>query len=350
MMPAYKHTGILAAGVAIPRSRIRLSEISRNRGAIDHARFGEAAKSVSGRDEDAATLGVEAAINALHRSCCPAHELRAVFFGSESKPYAVKPAAVTVASAIGAGPDIAAADLEFACKAGTEALRTALLHAAVSTGTRALAVAADCAQSRPGDELEYTAGAGAAAFVVGSAKDAIAIVEATTAIATDTLDFFRRAGQSFPVHGHRFTGQPAYFAHTLECASKILDETKLRPADFAHAVLHQPNGRFPREVAKMLGFSSSQIEAGMLVDSIGNTYAASSLLGLAAVLDVAEPGQLILCVSYGSGAGADGFVFRVTSRISERRNLAPRVREYVAQSEFVDYATYLRLTGAIRTS
>ena len=132
------HAGIIFTGAAIPRFRIRLGEICRHRQMPDQEKFGEQAKSVPGADEDSATLAAEAAINALRRCGGSPRELRAVFLGSESKPYAVKPAAVTVASAIGAGPHIAAADLEFACNAGTQALRTALLHAAVSTGIKAV--------------------------------------------------------------------------------------------------------------------------------------------------------------------------------------------------------------------
>ena len=52
---------------------------------------------------------------------------------------------------------------------------------------------------------------------------------------------------------------------------------------------------------------------------IGNTYAGSALVGLTAVLDVADPGDRILLVSYGSGAGSDAFSLRVTERLPDRR-------------------------------
>jgi hypothetical protein len=108
---------------------------------------------------------------------------------------------------------------------------------------------------------------------------------ASLSFVTDTPDFFRRAHMRYPEHGMRFTGGPAYFHHTLGCARALLDELKLKPSDFRWAVFHQPNPRFPREVAKELGFKQAQIERSLVCKRIGNTYAGSSLLGLAAVLD-----------------------------------------------------------------
>ena len=51
-----------------------------------------------------------------------------------------------------------------------------------------------------------------------------------------------------------------------------------------------------------LGFPECQWKSGLLVEEIGNTYAGSALVGLTAILDIATAGQLILVVSYGSGA------------------------------------------------
>ena len=62
-----------------------------------------------------------------------------------------------------------------------------------------------------------------------------------------------------------------------------------KPEDYDYAVFHQPNGKFPVRVAKQLGFSEKQIEVGLLTPFIGNTYSGAVPLGLAAILDVAEP-------------------------------------------------------------
>ena len=67
-------------------------------------------------------MSIEAARNALARAGIDPGELRAVWVGSESHPYSVKPSGTVVAEAIGATPHIQSADMEFACKAGTEAV------------------------------------------------------------------------------------------------------------------------------------------------------------------------------------------------------------------------------------
>ncbi|NIV72881.1 MAG: hydroxymethylglutaryl-CoA synthase, partial [Calditrichae bacterium] len=64
----------------------------------------------------------------------------------------------------------------------------------------------------------------------------------------------------------------------------------MKPADFAHAVFHQPNGKFPLRAGKKLGFSKAQMETGLLCPIIGNTYSGSSPLGLTAIFDIAKPG------------------------------------------------------------
>jgi len=117
--------------------------------------------------------------------------------------------------------------------------------------------------------------------------------------------------------------------------------------DYAYAVFHQPNVKFPSTAAKKLGFSREQIASGLLSNEIGNAYAGSSLLGLAAVLDVAAPGERVLMVSYGSGAGSDAFSLRLTERVVERQGRAPRTRDYIARRTVIDYGTYARFAGKL---
>ena len=103
----------------------------------------------------------------------------------------------------------------------------------------------------------------------------------------------------------------------------------------------------PVLVAKALGFKPEQIEAGLLVPWIGNTYAGSALVGLTAVLDTAQPEDRILLVSYGSGAGSDVFSLRTTEHLIKRRLEAPYTQEYVERRTEVDYATYSRYRGKL---
>jgi hydroxymethylglutaryl-CoA synthase len=210
-----------------------------------------------------------------------------------------------------------------------------------------LAIGMDTAQGRPGDALEYTAAAGGAAFLLGPAADSLAVIESTYSYVTDTPDFWRRAYQKYPEHGQRFTGEPAYFKHITSAAKTYMEATNTTAGDYKYAVFHQPNTKFPNRVAKNLGFSPEQIAPGLLVPVIGNTYSGAAIIGLTGILDVAEPGERVLVVSFGSGAGSDAFSVLVTDQIRERRDLAPKTQEYIARRTEIDYATYARMRGKL---
>jgi hydroxymethylglutaryl-CoA synthase len=338
--------GIIGYGAYIPRYRLPAAEVSRV-WAGGKAALPVKEKAVAGLDEDVITMSIEAARNALNRAGIPAGLLRAVWVGSESHPYAVKPSGTVVAEAIGASPSILAGDWEFACKAGTEAMVAAMGLVGSCMADYALAIGMDTAQGRPGDALEYTAASGGAAYVIGPAENALATIEATLSYVTDTPDFWRRAEAKYPEHGQRFTGDPAYFRHITEAGSRLMKAMGLEAKDFTYAVFHQPNTKFPQRAASMLGFSDEQIKPGLLCPVIGNTYAGASLVGLAATLDIAQPGDKILMVSFGSGAGSDAFVIQVTGAIEERRNKAMLTQDYIARRTQIDYATYTRFRGKI---
>ena len=343
--------GIVGYGAYVPRHRIKLEEIAKVWGA-DAPSFRKGLmlreKSVPTPDQDTITMSVESARHAVKRAGIDPARIGAVYVGSESHPYAVKPSGTVVAEALGATPHVHCADLEFACKAGSEAMFVGLSHVRAGHMDLALAVGADTSQGAPGDALEYSASAGAAAFLFGR-ENLLAVCEDTFAFMTDTPDFWRREHQFYPRHAGRFTGEPSYFKHVLSCARGLMEQAGVTPDDLQWAVFHQPNGKFPMRAAKELGFPREKVEEGWLCPTLGNTYSGSSPMGLTAVLDVARPGDRILMVSYGSGAGSDGFLWRVTDRITEVQDLAPRTRAQLEKDPlYIDYATYAKYRGKIR--
>ncbi|MCK4766629.1 MAG: hydroxymethylglutaryl-CoA synthase [Candidatus Aminicenantes bacterium] len=342
--------GIVGYGTHIPRSRIKVEEIAKVWGA-DAAAFKKGLnlneKSVPAPDEDCATLSVNAARNAVKRAGIDPQDIGAVYVGSESHPYAVKPTGTIVSEALGACPYVHTADLEFACKAGTEGMYIALNLVKAGEMPYALAIGADTSQGAPGDALEYSAAAGAAAFIVG-AEDLAAELVDTHCYMTDTPDFWRREHAHYPQHGGRFTGQPAYEKHVFGATNAILEKTNMKPEDFDYCIFHQPNGKFPVNAAKKLGFTEAQYKYGLLSPTLGNTYSGSSPMGLAATLDEAKPGELILLVSYGSGSGSDAFIFRATERLLEIRDKAPRVRKQLDEHKiYIEYGAYAKFRRKI---
>src|SRR4030042_63004 len=191
--------GIVGYGAYVPRYRLPAKEVARiwtdGTGALPIKE-----KSVPGLDEDVATMSIEAARNALLRAGVSPEEIRAVWVGSESHPYAVKPTSTIVAEAIGAVPNVQAADWEFACKAGTEAMVAAIGLVGSGTAHYALAIGMDTAQGRPGDALEYTAGAGGAAFLLGPAEESLAIIEGTFSHLYQSAYFWGGEYQKYPEH------------------------------------------------------------------------------------------------------------------------------------------------------
>ena len=342
--------GIVGYGSYVPAYRVKLDEIARQWGKDPEPitrGLQVFEKTVPGQDEDTITIAVQAAKYALRRARINPAEIGAVYIGSESHPYAVKPSGTVLIDALGIGPDVHVADYEFACKAGTEAMFVAYSHVLAGHMKYALGIGADTSQGAPGDALEFTASAGGSAFIFGRER-VVAEVEHTYSYTSDTADFWRREGRMYPMHGGRFTGEPAYFRHLLSAARGILEQSGLKPEDFAFAVFHMPNGKFPMKAGKILGFTPRQLKPGLVVTHIGNTYSGSSPTGFSATLDVAQPGDRILLVSFGSGAGSDAFVFRVTDEIEAVRHLAPTFQQVSQRTKFyLNYGEYVKYRGKI---
>jgi len=347
--------GIVGYGAYVPKYRITVQEIAKTWGKDGKkiaAGLNVQEKAVACFDEDACTIAVEAARRAVKASGISAQKIGAVYVGSESHPYAVKPTASIVADAINAGPELTAADLEFACKAGTAGIQMCMglvLSDMPDWIDYGLAIGTDTAQGRPGDALEYTAASGGAAYLIGKKPaEIIASIDATFSYTTDTPDFWRRQHAEFPRHAGRFTGEPAYFKHVVNAAEGLMAKAGKTPKDFDYAVFHQPNGKFPMRAAKMLGFEKEKVIQGLITPFIGNTYSGSTLVGLASVLDAAKPGDKIIAVSYGSGAGSDAFALTVKKPI-EKKRADPPVLEMIKEKEYLSYAQYAKFRKKLKS-
>jgi hydroxymethylglutaryl-CoA synthase len=338
----YDVPGIVGYGVYTSRFRIKEGTLER---------------SVPFIDEDAVTAAVEAGKLTLIHSGVDSSLVGKIYVGSESNPYAVKPIASKVAQVLKLGEEdedvqgVDAVDTEFACKAGSSMFKDAssLVNYPNSGVKYAMVIGADNSQAAPrgcpGGELDAFVGYGGSAYLFGK-SDVIAEIEGWYSCTSDTTDFWRRDGEPFPMHGGRFTGDPAYFKHVRKAATKLMERLNLKPDDLDYFVAHQPNPQFPVKIAKELGFKDDQYAASLQIRQFGNTYSACSLIGLAAVLDIAKPEARILVTSYGSGAGSDAYLLRTTSQLSDKRRRQKMSVRYQAESpflEYVDYTTYRRL-------
>jgi hydroxymethylglutaryl-CoA synthase len=338
----YENAGIVGYGVYTSRFRIKENGMER---------------AVPFIDEDAVTAAVEAGKLALIHSGVDNALVGKVYVGTESNPYAVKPIASKVAQVLKLGEEdddvqaVDAVDTEFACKAASSMFKdaAALVNYPKSDMKYAMVIGADNSQSAPrgcpGGELDLFVGYGGSAYIFGK-YDVIAEIEGWYSCTSDTPDFWRRDSERYPLHGGRFTGDPAYFKHVRKATTKLMEKLDLKPSDVNYFVAHQPNPQFPVKIAKELGFKPDQYEVSLQVNKFGNTYSGCSPVGLAAVLDVAKPEEQILITSYGSGAGSDSYLLRTTDQlISKRRRQKVNIK-YQAENpfiEYVDYSTYRRL-------
>lgn len=331
-------TGITGIGFYVPRQRIRVADIANVWGKRSHEieqSLGITEKAVATASEDSLTMAYESSHMALQTS---PGQIDMVLFGSESPPYAVNPASTILGELLGIGNRYLAYDTQFACKAATGALISAIGMVESKQIRRALVVASDKATSKPHDALEYTAASGSVSLIVGT-DDVLFHIEGWESYSSDTPDFWRREGIKYPSHGGRFTGKPSYFRHISGSVTTLLTKLSYTPKDFEYVVFHMPNGKFPRQVAVQLGFSPEQIKKSLVVQELGNSYTASALMGLVSVSDSIQPGQRILFASYGSGAGSDAFVLTATKKITSARI---HFSEAIQNKTYISYPEYLK--------
>ena len=313
--------GIISYGAYVPRVRMdidilaeqwQLSKELKNVYKLN----GRQILAVNDTDEDTVTLAIEAAERALQYAPTKSKPT-SLLIGSESHPYAVKASSAIVAEALGINPSSFTVDLEFACKGGTAALFLTLGLVEGQKIKEGLAIGADCPQSAPGSILEASVGCGASAFLVGSGSKVIATITHTASATSDLSDFWRRDGSQFPSVVGKFSAQEGYVEHTMMVVADLLEKSGMNAQDCAYLCLHQPYQSLPLATAKKLGFKRSQVQTGITAARIGNTYSSACLLSLCAALEKAQPGDKIILASFGSGAGADGFILEVQEAIGD---------------------------------
>jgi len=374
---SHGRVGIVGYGVYIPWERIETAKIVRERErkrgqelekVLEKVRNGLLLreKSLAGHTEDTITIATEAAENAVRMAGISPDEIGSVTVGSESKPYAVGTIARHVASFIGVGENVFIADLEGACNSGMQGV--GFVDAEIRSGRikYGLAIGADVAQAEKGDPLEYSAGAGAAALVLGK-TDLVATIEDIAPYSSLFMDFWRRDESPFPKHFGRTTVE-AYMSHVIGAISNLfrkLDELTLR--DFDAITFHQPSGYLPMKTCNALTQDKipfvddpslaermrlteedidRKVKPWLTVLHTGNTYAASTMVSLASVLDSSEPGDRVLAVSYGSGAYSNATWFEVQEGIEAKKGRVVGVDDYIKRKTEIKIDTYQDLIKA----
>jgi hydroxymethylglutaryl-CoA synthase len=324
-------SAITSVGAYAPRFRISAEAFEEAWGQFHAA--GVTEKAVPSADEDALTMGYEAATRALEAAEIDPDEIDWLAFASSRPPEAEEDLTARLGAMLALSESATRQVFTGSTRAGTRAL-WAGLDALEADSTTALVVAADAPKGDPDDGIDHAAGAGAAAFVLE--RDGPAEI-------TD------RAEYAAPYPGTRFrnTGEDATqelgvtqydrqaFTETIGGAVSGLEADP----DPEAVAIQAPDGKLPYRAASAAGVGTDEIQAAAPVHELGDLGAASVPVSLATALE--DGYESILSVSHGSGAGADAFVVEADGDVP--------VAAALEGDDPLSYAEYLRQRGVVTT-
>ena len=332
--------GIVSYGAYVPRLRISRAEYQKAWGSCG-ADIKE--KAVPEFDEDTLTMGVEAAKNCLRN--IGTGNIGSLALASTSFPYEEKVLSGTVASMLGLSEHLFTAEYAQSTQAGLEAFITTAQVLENARFDRAMVISSDAPVALPKDTIEHGLGAGAAAFLLGKENIIAEIEYCTSYVAENMGERYRINGKNFisDIGIKNFTGI-AFSELATKAAHDVFQTLGRNSKDYRFFVIQEMDGKYPRSIARKLGFSEEQINPALLYTQIGDAGAAGALLSLASVLDVAVVGDKILMVGYGSGAGSKAISFNVKAN-RERMNVP--LRQQLEKKKSIDYVQYLKLKRQI---
>ena len=307
--------GILSWGAHLPYRRLDRSTIS----AVAGTGGGKGTRSVASFDEDATTMGVEAARSAVERSTVAPESL---WFSTVAVPYLDKTNATTIHAALRLDSHVAAFDANGSVKSAVGAL-----HAALSMDAPALVVSSDLRSGLPGSTDESAGGDGAAALLVGSSSHGVLLAEyiARGTATEEFLDRWRTPGDNRSKLWEERFGETRYAALAPKAWAAALAQAGLQASDVDHLVVAGTHDRANTSVARSLGARTEAL-VDSLAATVGNTGAAHPALLLAAALESATPNQVIALVVLADGV--EVMIFRTTDALAAyepRRTVAAQV-------------------------
>lgn len=349
--------GITSFGAYIPWNRLNRKAIFAATGWLNGATAGYAKgeKAVASHDEDSLSMGVAAGMDCLKALHQTGHDRPAgtLYLASTTLPYRERQNAAIAAAALGLPEDIRTADFSGSVRSGTSAL-IAAAESVNAGGDDALVCASDCRPGKPGSAQEHIYGDGAAAVLLGK-SGVIASLEATYSVTKDFVGSRRSDTEQFDrVWEERWVRDEGYGRFIPSAIKGLLEKAGLKTGDLAKIVCPCPFAAVHTAIAKAVGADPARLQDTLLA-TVGDTGSAHALLMLAAALEEAKPGDLILVAGYGSGC--DALLFKVTPEIEEFRKRAGgrgvkgslgRRRELTSYEKFAAFRGVLPMDVGIR--
>lgn len=326
--------GILSWGTHLPYRRLDRSTIA----AVASAGGGKGTRSVASFDEDATTMGVEAARSALARAggATPA----SIWFSTVAVPYLDKTNATTIHAALRLGTEVGAYDVNGSVRSAVGAL-----HAGLSSDAPALVVSSDLRSGLPGSTDEAGGGDGAAALLVGGSTHGVLLADfiGRGVASEEFLDRWRVPGDNRSKLWEERFGETRYAALAPSAWAAALSGAGLTASDVDHLIVTGTHDRANSSVARSLGVRPEAL-VDSLARTIGNTGAAHPALLLASALEAARPQQVIALVVLADGV--EVLLLRTTDALA---TFAP-VRTVAAQVHAggpITYGRYLAWRGML---
>ncbi|SFB67648.1 hydroxymethylglutaryl-CoA synthase [Halobiforma haloterrestris] len=315
---------VASVGAYAPRYRLPADGVEEVWGQFHGAGISETA--VPAADEDALTMAAEAARLALSEGSVEPADVPRLLLATTTPPLEEGAVAARLASFLGCEDTVETRTFTAGTRAGVDALATGL-----EGDGPALVVASDAPRGAPDDEVEHAGGAGAAAFLLTADGGGPIRGRAERTAATPGTRF-RPAGSD------ETTGlgiAPYDRSAFTDAVAAVADDLEADLGDADAVALQSPNGKLPYRAAGPLGVETAAIREGTTVHDLGDTGAASPLLGFASALEAG--GESVVLIGYG-GDGAAAIAFDVG-------DVAVATR--LEGAETLSYGEYLRTRGDI---
>jgi 3-hydroxy-3-methylglutaryl CoA synthase len=322
--------GIIAWGGYLPAFRLSRAAV-----AAVHGGAGKGSRAVAAYDEDTTTMGVEAARIALSTlDQIPGAD---VLFATTAPAYADKTNATAVHAALGLTADSAAYDLAGGLRSGAGVLRIA-----AGSSAPTLAVLSDLRIGLPGSPDERAHGDGAAAFLCGEGREVAAEYLGSGTTSGEFLDRWREPGSSRPQLWEERFALGQYRELAAQAWAAGLKSAGLTDDEVTMVAVVGTHGRSVTAVTKERAAAGRKVARDLTAD-VGMTGAAHVGLALAAMLDEAQPGDVIAVQSLADGS--DVLFFRATAAILARRPQPSVVAQLPGRE--VAYTRYLTWRGML---
>ena len=337
--------GIHAFGGYVPRRRLQREVIAATNAWFNPGLkgLGKGERSIANWDEDAVTMAVEAARDALGSTGRDGDVIQGLYLASTSLPFQDRQNAGIVAEALHLGHSLRTLDVTGSQRAGTSALVTAL-QAVAGGGGPVLVVGAEKRRTKAASPLELTTGDGAAALLIAQGGGAARLL----GHATETVDFvdhYRGQNQAFDyVWEERWVRDEGYLEIVPKAVVRALDAAAVEPGAVTHFCFPSAARRVAAMLASKLGIPAASVRDN-LQGTCGEAGAAHPLLMLVHALEQARPGDKVLVTGFGQGC--DALVVEAGERLAAATPLLGIAGHLTRRREETNYQRYLAINDLV---